>query len=240
MTYDLLLAGIQITKGTTMATPVEPAETTAQTVGGLVCALFEDLFAVIDRIQTTLTTAFADGPVSAADVHRLVGPDARALLDGGLALGAGYVAAPDALTDHALHLAWWQGEEQKLLGASDSPASGAPFDYTLREWYRTPEQTARRHITGPYVDYVCTDEYVLTCTAPVLLDGRMYGVAGADVLVETLETTLLDAVRAAGVTLVSAHGRAIVSADHRLAPGTLVDLEGAHAVPCGDLPLLLV
>ena len=41
-----------------------------------------------------------------------------------------------------------------------------------------------------------------------------------------------------GATLVSEHGRVIASADHRLAPGTLVPLDGQ--VPCGTLPLAVV
>ena len=202
--------------------------------------LFEGLFADIEQVRIALEHRLRHGPVDAAAALAAVGPPARALLDHGLALGAGYVAGRDALTDRTLYLAWWQGEEQQLLGEADSPASGDPFDYTRREWFRVPSESGRRHITGPYVDYVCTDEYVVTSTVPLVVDGIGYGVVGADVLAETLEDRLLPAVHRSGVTLVGEHGRVIVSSDHRRAPGVLLDLEGRDAHRCGDLPLLVL
>lgn len=219
-----------------------PVQTTTLTpVAEQVTALFEEVFVGVGRIRSRLEGAFAAGPVDAATALAAVEADARALLDAGTVLGAGYVAAPDALTDRTLYLAWWQGDDQQLLGESEAPASGAPFDYTRREWFRVPAETRRRHVTGPYVDYVCTDEYVVTCTVPVLADGRMVGVAGADVLVETLEELLLRPLSQAGATLVGEHGRVVVSADHRIAPGTVLDPTGLREqVVCADLPLRVV
>lgn len=219
-----------------------PAPTvTLAPVAERVTALFDEVFAGIDRMRVRIEELFAAGPVDAAAVVEVVERDARALLDRGHALGAGYVAALDALTDRPLYLAWWQGDDQQLLGESAAPASGAPFDYTRREWFRVPEETGRRHLTGPYVDFVCTDEYVVTCTMPVVADGRMVGVVGADVLVETLEDLLLAPLSEVGATLIGEHGRTIVSADHRVAPGTLLDLGGVQErVDCADLPLAVV
>ncbi len=206
-----------------------------------VTALFARIFGELDRMRARLEEVFAAGPVDSPAVLAAVEPQALAILDGGVAFGAGFVAAQHALGDRALYLAWWQGPDRQLLGESDAPASGAPFDYTRREWFRVPEGTGRAHVTGPYVDYVCTDEYVVTCTAPVHAGGRMVGVVGADVLVETLETLLLDTVSAVGATLVGDHGRTMVSADHRVAPGSLVDLATVRErTGCGDLPLTVV
>jgi hypothetical protein len=206
-----------------------------------VTALFESLFDDVERMRVRLDEVFRAGPVDAAAALAAVRRDALALLDRGTTLGAGFVAAPDALADRSLYLAWWQGDDRQVLGESDAPASGAPFDYTRREWFRVPAETGHRHLTGPYVDYVCTDEYVVTCTVPVVTDGRTVGVVGADVLVETLEDLLLPSLRASGATLVGVHGRTIVSADHRLAPGTLVDLGSVREQDdCPGLPLKLV
>ena len=206
-----------------------------------VTELFEQLFGDIDLVRVRLEALFSAGPVAAAAVVAEVEADARRFLDRGIALGAGFVAGRDALTDHTLYLAWWQGEDQQLLGESEAPASGAPFDYTRREWFRVPEESGRRHVTGPYVDYVCTDEYVVTCTAPVVVDGHMVGVVGADVLVETLEGLLLHPLDEVGATLVGDHGRTIVSADHRLAAGTIIDLATVRErMDCADLPLSVV
>lgn len=206
-----------------------------------VTALFERIFRDLDRMRAGLEGLFTAGPVDSPAVVAAVEPHALAILDRGVVFGAGFVAGRETLADHELYLAWWQGDDRQLLGESDAPASGAPFDYTRREWFRVPQETGRAHVTGPYVDYVCTDEYVVTCTAPVLVGGRMVGVVGADVLVETLERLLLDTVSASGVTLVGDHGRTMVSADHRVAPGTLVDLATVRErAVCGDLPLTVV
>jgi len=91
------------------------------------------------------------------------------------------------------------------------------------------------------VDYVCTDEYIVTISQPVLLGARMLGIVGADVLVETLEEVLLGRLREAGATLVHAQGRVLASADDRLAAGRLIDPAGyRERVGCGVLPLCLV
>jgi hypothetical protein len=198
---------------------------------------FESMFATVDEMRAVVVSLFEAGPVDAARVEAAVHPLALDLLGRGHVLGSGFVAAPQALSDRDLHLAWWQGDSQQLLGQSAAPA-GDPFDYTKREWFRVPQATGLRHVTGPYVDYVCSDEYVVTSTQPVVAGGRMVGVVGADQLVEVLEDLLLGPLSAAGATLVSEHGRVIASADHRLAPGTVVPLDGQ--VPCGTLPLAVV
>lgn len=208
-----------------------------ETVAADVAAHFEGVFAVLERMRLALVEAFERGPVDAELAARIVHPLAKNFLDHGVALGCGYVAARDALSDRALYLAWWQGEDQQLLGQADAPA-GDPLDYTRREWFRVPAATGERHVTGPYVDYICTDEYVVTATLPVIVDGRLLGVVGADHLVETLEDLLLTPLRRAGASLLSAQGRLIASADHRLQPGELVEA-GADVVPCGTLPMLV-
>jgi hypothetical protein len=210
-------------------------------VADAVTDLFEKLFADLELMRAALVELFSQGPVESAAVVAAVEPDARALLDKGMVLGAGYVAARDALDDKSLYLAWWQGETRQLLGDPDTPAMSDPLDYTRREWFRTPEMSGERHVTGPYVDYVCTDEYVVTSTDPVVVDGRMVGVVGADTLVETLERMLLPILREAGATLVNDHGRTVASTDLRIAAGTIVDLSSCQeAVSCGDLPLRVV
>ncbi len=216
------------------------ADRTLGSIADDVTALFEDLFVDVERMRERLVGLFERGPLDSAAAVDAVCPLASALLDRGLVLGAGYVAERDALSDHPLYLAWWQGESQQLLGQADAPA-GDPLDYTRREWFRVPRETGERHVTGPYVDYVCTDEYVVTSTMPVVVDSRMLGIVGADTLVETLENVLLDSLLRAGATLVSEHGRVIASADHRLAAGTLVDLDSCtERLPCGTLPLAVV
>lgn len=203
-----------------------------------VSEFFESLFADIDAMRPPLRTLFAAGPVTSAAALDAVQRPARRLLDQGIALGAGYVASPGVLRDQSLYLAWWQGDNRQLLGDSPAPASGDPLDYTRREWFRVPVRTGHRHVTGPYVDYICSDEYVVTCTVPVIVDGHVVGVAGADVLAETLERLLMPVLQAEGATLLGDHGQTMVSADHHISPGVVATWPAEYQQePCGDLPV---
>ena len=70
------------------------------------------------------------------------------------------------------------------------------YDYTVLPWFTVPRETGRRHVTGPYVDWLCTQEYTLTFTVPVFGThperGRCHlGVVGADIVAGWLERRLL-------------------------------------------------
>lgn len=44
---------------------------------------------------------------------------------------------------------------------------GSFYDYTALPWFVVPRETGGRRVTGPYVDWVCTEEYTLTFTVPL-------------------------------------------------------------------------
>ncbi|MEV7398092.1 cache domain-containing protein [Aeromicrobium sp. NPDC092404] len=202
---------------------------------------FHGILAQLETMREQLVELFDRGPVDSAVARARIEPHARRFLDTFPIVGSGYVAARGALSDEPLYLAWWQGDNQDLLAEPDAPATGDPLDYTRHPWFRTPERTGQPYVTGPYVDFVCTDEYVMTSTAPVISRGTMVGVVGADTLVETLEGLLLPALRAAGATLVNDQGRTVVSADPHLATGSLLDLrDHRENVRCRDLPMSVV
>lgn len=200
---------------------------------------FHRIFEELARWESALGELFAAGPVSAAMATTAIAARVIGFLDGPNHLvGGGFVAARDALSDRPLYLAWWQGDDRRLLAEPTLSATDT-FDYTRRPWFTRPELTGQPHLTGPYVDFVCTDEYTVTATAPVVVGGRMVGVVGADTLVETLERMLLAGLRDAGATLVNEHGRAVVSADPHVGPGDRVD-GGRGVLPCSGLPLAVV
>ena len=202
---------------------------------------FHGILDELEAMRTLLVDLFDRGSVDSAVARARIEPNVRRFLSTADIVGAGYVAARGALSDEPLYLAWWQGDDQQLLAESDAPGTGDPLDYTRHPWFRTPERTGQSYVTGPYVDFVCTDEYVMTSTAPVLSQGRMVGVVGADTLVETLEGLFLPALRSADATLVNDQGRTVVSADPHLATGNLVDLSSyAEVLPCRDLPMSVV
>lgn len=224
---------------------------------GAVSATFSGVFGHIERWNHEVEELARreSGTLSAGQVDDLVEELVLPELsrEGALVIGAGFVATPGFLTDAEWHLAWWLGHANtfglgsadptiRRLEAEEDPESESFRDYTTLEWWRVPSNTLAQHITGPYVDYLCTDDYTLTLTAPVTVDGRMIGVVGADLYVNDIERMLLPRVRAIDgpATVVNASGRVVVSTDPHRPTGSLLPLEGSTGLPCGSTSLLLV
>ncbi|WP_461471873.1 PDC sensor domain-containing protein [Microbacterium sp. HJ5] len=232
-----------------------------------VAATIDGIFAMIDGWRALLERSLrADDPLTAVFVDPVVESFAVPAVSGDTLLtGAGFVAAPGALSDAEWHLAWWLGGNGtspgvRRLATVDDPAHEQFRDYTALEWWRVPTLSGSRHLTGPYVDYVCTDDYTVTITTPVLIDGELVGIVGADALVDRLERELLPAMRtgARPATLVNASGRVVTSTDARREPGSILRIDGltdalhdpagleialasgAAVVACGDTSLALV
>lgn len=214
--------------------------------------------AVFDRIRSwrTFLEAYVDQQdgapgVDALDdvVESITVPELA--VDGALVIGAGFVAAPGFLSDAEWHLAWWLGHANtfgvgtadpsiRRLLAEEDPNSESFRDYTTLEWWRVPTTTGAPHITGPYVDYLCTDDYTLTLTMPAYNGDRLIGVVGADLYVNDVERELLPRVRGlAAATLVNASGRVVVSTDPHRPTGSLLRT-GGDRIPCATAGLALV
>ncbi|QUQ68046.1 cache domain-containing protein [Kutzneria sp. CA-103260] len=221
-----------------------------------VSAIVEDVF---DRLKPVLVAveSLLDEveQVRAEDLDQVRPQVIDAL--GGLVIGAGYVAAPHVLADQEYGFEWWtasENEQPEQLFISLEPGSANFLDYTRQSWFTVARDTGRRHVNGPYVDYLCTDEYTLTFTVPVQRGGAFAGVVGADVFVREFERVLQPRLRHLGsrAALVNAQGRVIVSNSARLPTGSLMrDADvpawwsaGAEARAgvrrCGDAPIVLV
>jgi hypothetical protein len=247
--------------GTAALSPLHIAERVAATIDGL--------FATIDEWRDLLQGRLAaDRTPSAATLDPIVEASAvPALAADGLITGAGFVAAPGLLSDAHWHLAWWLGGVGGIrrLATIDDPSNDQFRDYTTLEWWRLPARTGARHVTGPYVDYVCTDDYTVTITTPVVVGGTMLGVVGTDVLVDRLESELQPLLRASAqsIAIVNASGRIVTATDSRREPGSMLRLDGlgdalaplreaqpppvrarladgADVIACGDTSLALV
>jgi hypothetical protein len=253
------VAGDDVTLKTTVETPEAVGRhvaVTAEAVFELVANLrsaTEELFASARRDGRRLSVADL-GEIDAIAIGMLGGVD-------GIIPGAGFVAAPQTLTDAPRWLQWWQqgrnGSPTRLVAELD-PSKDRFYDYTQLPWFAVPASTGKRHITGPYVDYVCTDEYALTFTEPIYDDGEFVGVAGADVFVDRFESLALPPLRSLpdAAALVNTQGRVIVSNTARLVTGSLVrqpdvaaffasgqstsDEQGMALQRCGDVPLVLL
>jgi hypothetical protein len=175
------------------------------------------------------------------------------------AAGAGLVIAPGVLVDAPYWLEWWTSDpdaaviEPKRLAAETDPRAVGFRDYTQLPWYAEPLATGRRHVTGPYVDYLCTDQQTLTLTTPVWREGVFAGVVGVDLLVRSLEERVFAAVSGAPgrCVVINSMGRVVTATDPDLVTGDLLrglplaDWWAGRLVehpdwefhPCPDLPL---
>lgn len=220
---------------------------------GMVGSAFEVVDQITAHVQEHLAPLTRPGRSALAGVEALaggfVGDSAHPVR------GAGFVAAVGYLTDEPWWLDWFMvgedGRSHRMVSQTDPDGVGF-FDYEFLAWYVVPRDSGRRHVTGPYIDYVCTDDYNMTYTAPVLIGDRFAGVAGADIGVQTAETLLLPALRAASrpVAVVNDQGRIVASNSGRHLCGDLVadvDVPAAWAAPAshglhvvGDLPLAVL
>lgn len=229
-------------------------------------SLSAGVFSALDRLRDNVERLYAHAPG-----HRPKVADLASLRPGiidnlgkedGLVVGSGYIAAPDTLHDRSLWIEWWtcerDGRPSRLIVDLD-PTSTEFLDYTRQTWFMVPREEGHRHITGPYVDYVCTDEYTVTFTIPAYLGGRFLGVVGSDIFVNDFEFAVLPQLRALGsrAAIVNAQGRVVVSSSIRQATGSLVrdpDVaamwpaaergesrkDGFRLQRCGDLPIGLL
>jgi hypothetical protein len=194
--------------------------------------------AELGEAMTGLAAASAAGqqPLRRADLATL-----RPLAGGlvrryrGLVAGAGVVLAPAVLADAPRWIEWCWADDDGGISRLDvdlDPGSAEFYDYTTTEWYREPARTGRQWVAGPYVDYICTRQYTFTLAAPLTLDGRFLGVAGADILADRVERLVLPGLARLGgaAVLVSGHGRVIASSTPSILPGTVL---AAHEAATG-------
>ncbi|PZG70798.1 hypothetical protein C1I97_38365, partial [Streptomyces sp. NTH33] len=133
---------------------------------------------------------------------------------------------PGLLADVPAWLEWWQSTAQggvRPLLLDLDPRQSVYSDYTHWDWYALPRATGLRAVAGPYVDYLCSDEYSLTLSAPVEVAGRFTGVAAADVYLRHFEAAVLPLLRELPnpTHLVNARGRVAASADPAHLAGSL-------------------
>jgi hypothetical protein len=214
----------------------------------------EQALAHIDNEVATLFAALRPVAAGFGRIASLSGPIVRDdLLDvrgaisdvlganSGLVAGCGVVPAHNLLSDAPYWMEWFWSvpdREPEALRVNLEPLAPDFFDYTTADWFVTPQRTRQPHIAGPYVDYVCTNEYATTLALPVDARGDFVGIVALDVTVTGWEPRILPALRSIGapVTLTNATGRVIASTSSRRSPGQRIeakndaDLLGATAV----------
>ncbi len=212
----------------------------------------EDVFDQVVRVHDLLVAGHAAAaargePLTDADVGALA-PALRRLLarPGQLAVGIGVILEPGLLATHPLRLEWWQRRSTQSAPTSLEvdlhPDSLTFYDYADTEWFAVPRSTGRRHVVGPYVDVHGTDDYLLTLTVPVTVDGCFLGVAGADVPMSRFEDVVLGRLLQAGDTVVvNDEGRVVFSTTSRWLTGSLSEDDGSWpSTPLTQVPWRVV
>lgn len=208
--------------------PASSVDEAVDAAASVVSAYFGALLPLLEEHAAHVAEALgahAREGLTASRVDDLVEPHAHAVLDrtSEAVYGAGFIATVDLLSDTASHLSWWQGgERRKLVFPAESVKQG--IDYRELDWFRIPMLTGRPYVAGPYVDYLCSDEYTMTAAAPVTVDGVFLGVAGLDVLIDAIERRLTPPLRALAtpIVLVNEVQRVVVSTDARLSAGDVL------------------
>lgn len=238
-----------------------PEESVAARVRSAVETVFDAVAATRADTTALLERVTAEGRRPATVDLAALRPGLHLRLAGNeLVSGVGFVAAPGLLTDVPAWLEWWQtgseGDVRPLLLDLDAEHS-AYADYTHWDWFALPRDTGERAVAGPYVDYLCSDEYSLTLSAPVEVAGRFAGVAAADVYLRHFEAAVMPMLRQlpGPARLVNARGRVAASTDPRrlvgsldkgpdfagaLATGRATRADGVRLMPCEGVPLVLV
>lgn len=197
-----------------------------------------------ERLAGEIAAARADAPLTTDRLDALVEPSALGLFDA-LDLpvyGSGFIAALDSLADANSHLAWWQGPERAQLVLAAQSVNKEHIDYSELEWYRVPFQTGQPHVAGPYVDYLCSDEYTITVAAPVNVDGEFVGAVALDLLIDQVERNLTPQLAAFGddISIINGVGRVLISTSPARETGDTIrgdDLAGFERLPCPGMAL---
>lgn len=112
--------------------------------------------------------------------------------------GAGIIFHRSELRHGRGVIEWWtrdEGDAVKRCNFGVEPSGDRFYDYERFEWFTAPLRSGGHSITGPYIDYLGVDEYVVTLTAPNILRGTAIGVAGIDFQMRELERELMPPLR---------------------------------------------
>ena len=191
---------------------------------------FERVFADLERtaaeFEASYTACASSGSYTVADIAALR-PRIHATLErfDTLAVGTGLVFTPTVVKDAPHWLEWWWREGSRPpepLRVNLDPQDPDFFDYVHNEWYDAPIRGRRRHVAGPYLDYVCTNQYTFTLAVPAYHEGRPLGVAAMDVPCDRIESRIMPSLCAEATpqVLLNAAGRVIAAGRASAAPGT--------------------
>jgi GntR family transcriptional repressor for pyruvate dehydrogenase complex len=200
---------------------------------------FETAFVHLDDMNKDFSDLLEKGSSPGEDVARIARANRdglkkrvrRYLRDDARADGAGLIFTRSSMGKGRGVIEWWERDATHTVNRYSfgvDPTVDRFYDYEKLEWFTRSFESGRRWVTGPYIDYLGVDKYVVTFTAQSSVHGRPVGVAAVDVLLDDFESQLLPILRghAGPAALVSAHGSVLVSGTGEFTTGNLI----------GDLP----
>lgn len=130
-------------------------------------------------------------------------------------------------TDDDSGMLWWRADNRVIARKHHvfNPSSDSYYDYRNSIWYQGALQRTGLSVVGPYIDAWGTDDHALTASVQISAEGRLLGVAAADLNLQTLTDQLdvilqdlPDTVLVGAEDRVIASNLALLSAGLRLEP----------------------
>lgn len=221
--------------GAELKAPASPALQGVEEINALVTGVERQL----DEWAAATTAWITDsGKLTGTAVDKFIRPAVQSMLQApdSKVVGAGFIATPGLLGPDRSYIAWWQGDDMERVDALANFSPQSLSRYIKTEWFRIPVETGKPHVTGPFIDLLCTDEYVLTFSHPVFNGGTIAGIVGLDVTAQTLERLGLPLLRRVGgrAALINDGGRTVICAASDIDAGDIVvAAEGAESYAVG-------
>jgi hypothetical protein len=120
-----------------------------------------------------------------------------------------------------------------------NPSGERFYDYESLEWFTNAFTNRTRTITGPYIDYLGVEEYIVTLTIPLRIHDRVVGVAGLDIRMADLERELVPILRRLpdDAALLNSHESVLVGNSGRFVSGDRVaSVPQGYTVSALDMP----
>ncbi|EMQ97890.1 cache domain-containing protein [Paeniglutamicibacter gangotriensis] len=218
--------------------PSQPAVVALRSIAKWFNDASADTYALASAVSDLFTLGQAAGaPVGKNDLARLKLLACEFLKDHPFTVGSGATFASARIGEGHGLLEWWspgsQGAEK--LQFDLDPDGERFYDYERLPFFTTAERTGEETIWGPYVDYLGSDEYILTHTAPFYIHGEFAGVAGYDVTVRVLEDIFLPMMRSipGDAALLNASNRVIIGNSGAYLVGERIKIvpDGSDIVP---------
>jgi hypothetical protein len=175
-----------------------PAVKAAMEIAAWTNALGRDVYQFAARTAALWTKRTSPLKVTSRDIAALENMSREFLGAHSFVVGAGVIFSADAIENRGGVLEWWTTREQGIekLEFDLTPGGERFYDYQNMPFFTAASRTGEHSMWGPYLDYLGLDEYILTHTAPIQLDGRFVGVAGCDIRIRNLEEAFMPALRA--------------------------------------------